>query len=293
MLGRVLLTWGLRDVEGLPQRHTQKQLGTTDRFRPQVEVLARAPGVVAVLKPPGVESLDLLDTFRKQLLREGRPSDLSTVSRLDFMTSGVLVVALGDEASAAAHFVRAQFAGRLVSKLYIGLCSGKPLGPPGTQGDVKGALKEVQEIVAGRIERRTVVSALGREARTHYEVLASFALDPAEPAGDGRGMFSLLHLTPISGRKQQLRAHMASLGRPVVADPIYSPQKFLREVEWCPRMFLHCGRVELMSLDGKLFSGTAPLPLDLVAALAELRLLDRRSAGITRNLKLQWRVRTP
>ena len=63
----------------------------------------------------------------------GRAGELSIVSRLDYPTSGLLPLAVGVE-SPADHWLRAQFAGRLVWKEYVCLCQGPTLGEVGTQG---------------------------------------------------------------------------------------------------------------------------------------------------------------
>ena len=63
----------------------------------------------------------------------GRAGELSIVSRLDYPTSGLLPLAVGVE-SPADHWLRAQFAGRLVWKEYVCLCEGATLGEVGTQG---------------------------------------------------------------------------------------------------------------------------------------------------------------
>ncbi|CAE8717490.1 unnamed protein product [Polarella glacialis] len=90
------------------------------------------------------------------------------VSRLDHPTSGVLPVALGVEGSAAAHWLTAQFSGRLVRKEYVCLCEGPSLGAIGSVGNISTNLY-TQELDGGRTAR-TEVSPEGREALTSYEV---------------------------------------------------------------------------------------------------------------------------
>merc|ERR1711862_716037 len=95
-------------------------------------------------------------------------------------------------------------------------------------------------------------------------------LDASKPAL----MLTLLAAWPHTGRRHQIRAHLASLGCPLVADTAYGADGF-RSVAWCPRMFLHCRRVSLRDLSGAEFTAEAPLPEDLAAVLSQLRLLNR------------------
>lgn len=83
------------------------------------QVLAIAPGVLAFEKPAGIETLEAL-----QLLSSELHQPVTSTSRLDQATSGVIPVALGDENSAAANWLQTQWAARLVSKQYICLCRG-------------------------------------------------------------------------------------------------------------------------------------------------------------------------
>ena len=76
----------------------------------------------------GISTEDFVAQLMAQL-----QEPLSIVSRLDYPTSGVLPLAIGED-SPADHWVRAQFAGRLVRKEYLCLCEGPSLGEVGTRG---------------------------------------------------------------------------------------------------------------------------------------------------------------
>jgi len=84
-----------------------------------------------------------------------------------------------------------------------------------------------------------------------------------------REVYTLLRVKPLTGRTHQIRAHLASIGRPLVSDTTYNPKH--NTTKWCPRMFLHCRRVALQDLNGDLFAPEAPLPDDLVGAMKHLR----------------------
>merc|ERR1712107_567898 len=89
----------------------------------------------------------------------------------------------------------------------------------------------------------SLVSPQGRDSRTRYEVLAKYQSARAElasPCHGGIGM-TLLLVRPVTGRKHQIRAHFASVGRPLAGDSLYN-RALLKEASWCPRVSQHCYR---------------------------------------------------
>lgn len=121
------------------------------------------------------------------------------VHRLDKNTTGVIVVAKTDLAHAR---VARQFEQRQVQKQYLAVVDG-----------VLELQSDWIELPVGRHptvrERYAVRPADGRAARTFYEVSERF---------DG---FTLLRLSPYTGRSHQLRVHMAHLGHSITGDTIY------------------------------------------------------------------------
>ncbi|CAJ1339016.1 unnamed protein product [Effrenium voratum] len=93
---------------------------------------AQSSGVMALEKPPDVETAEAVKTLARRLgLR--RPG---SASRLDRPTSGVLPVALGEDGSGPVRWLQVQFAAKLVEKEYICLCEGETLGQCGAKGSV-------------------------------------------------------------------------------------------------------------------------------------------------------------
>jgi 23S rRNA pseudouridine1911/1915/1917 synthase len=123
------------------------------------------------------------------------------VHRLDKDTSGVLIAAKEPEMLAA---LADQFKRRRASKHYLAL--------------VKGRLPRSQDTIDTGIQRdernrkkfRAAASGEGKQAVTDYRVLRHYA------------HHSFLSLRPRTGRTHQLRVHMASLGCPIVGDPLYA-----------------------------------------------------------------------
>ena len=91
----------------------------------------------------------------------------------------------------------------------------------------------------------------GREAITHYRVLRQ-----------GKG-WSLVACTLETGRTHQIRVHMAHIGHPLVADPLYGGAS----AAGMARQALHAFRLAFAHpVTGEPLAFHAPLPVDLHAA---------------------------
>ncbi len=165
------------------------------------------------------------------------------VHRLDRDTSGVMVVA---RTPAAAATLRAQFQARSVEKRYLALVRGA-LHPP------EGLIDAPIGRHPGQRQRMAVVGG-GREAQTRYRVLLEW------PG------ISWIEAFPRTGRTHQIRVHLASVGHPVVGDPVYG----LLDPR-IGRQALHASRISLdHPLSGERLTFEAPLAADLAAALEGL-----------------------
>ena len=194
--------------------------------------------------PPGAEGYLAFDKEAGQpahgpggLLEEARAAlgaHLHLVHRLDRVTSGVLLLACGEEALRAAHAAWPT----QVTKLYVGLVRGVPSAPEGT---IDLPLLEHR---TGRpwLLERALRAAYGpdRAARLlRGEALPGIPPVPpparcaAHPAGrpastrwrllEVREDDALLELSPGTGRMHQLRVHLAAVGHPLRNDPLYDP----------------------------------------------------------------------
>jgi 23S rRNA pseudouridine1911/1915/1917 synthase len=173
------------------------------------------------------------------------------VHRLDKDTSGLMAVAKSIEAQTS--LVR-QLQARSVRREYLALVAGSPA----TEGEVRAPI--------GRhpVHRtRMAVVQTGKSAATHYRVLRS---------GPG---WSLLECRLETGRTHQIRVHMASIGHPLVGDPVYLPRGVARTLpapaRAFPRQALHATRLALIHPDsGQPCAWHAPLPADVAALLDRL-----------------------
>jgi len=117
----------------------------------------------------------------------------------------------------------------------------------------------------------------GREAVTHYQVVATFGRGP-EPIA------SLLECRLETGRTHQVRVHLASIGTPLIGDPVYGtgfksklrklPQAAQDKIVSFKRQALHAAALSFVHpLTGTLLEFNSPLPDDfamMVDALKEL-----------------------
>ena len=180
------------------------------------------------------------------LLGGGEAERPGIVHRLDKGTSGLLVVARGEEAHAA---LQGQVQRREVERVYLALARGRLSSRTGTIDAPIGR--------ASRQRHRMAVSgAASREARTHFEVIELLTAE------------TYLEARLETGRTHQIRAHFAAIGHPLAGDPTYGGE----EKYGLERQFLHAHRLAFdHPASGERLSFASELPADLAAALAAAR----------------------
>lgn len=127
------------------------------------------------------------------------------VHRLDLETSGTLLVSKGD---GILKDLTAQFRERRVRKEYIALVYGEVEEKEGTIDLPIGPDENSPVPYKRRVNREN-----GRQAQTSFRVMKR-----------GGGL-TLLLLEPFTGRKHQLRVHLAAAGHAVVGDKVYGPDE--------------------------------------------------------------------
>ncbi len=177
------------------------------------------------------------------------------VHRLDRGTSGALVVAKNDLAH---RDLSLQFRAHTVERVYRALVRGVPGRDAGRVDRPVGRHPRDRK-------RMSVRSPVARDARTAWRVSERF------PRSDR----SWLEVRPETGRTHQIRVHLATIGLPIVGDPVYGRKG--RAKDSLDRPALHA---EVLGFrhprSGEDLRFCAPLPADLTRALDGLRKRERR-----------------
>jgi 23S rRNA pseudouridine1911/1915/1917 synthase len=210
-------------LRATPQRGARMPIVHADPF---VVVVDKPRGLLSVSEPPDEDKPSALSVLGGVLRRTGQRDDLFAVHRLDRDTSGLLLVARTKQAGAI--LVKRW---REVEKVYAAVVEGI-LEPPA--GTVDLPLLEDERSLDVRPAPK---DPRARRAVTHYRTLKT---------GGGR---TLVEVKIETGHKHQIRAHLKSLGHPIVGDPRYgSPGERMALHAWM-LSFPHPGRDERLSFE--------------------------------------------
>ena len=159
------------------------------------------------------------------------------VHRLDKDTSGLMLVAKDDATHTA---LSEQLSDRQMEKHYRAIVYGRMKEPEGVIEKPIGRSKTDRKKMA--------VDENGRWAKTEWKALKEF---PDR---------TLLDVHIITGRTHQIRVHMASIGHPVLGDPLYGHKR----MPDAPRLMLHAYSLEFTHpATGERMRFTAPCPFSI------------------------------
>ncbi|MEP1447603.1 MAG: tRNA pseudouridine(65) synthase TruC [Paraglaciecola sp.] len=198
--------------------------------------------IVAINKPAGLlvhrSMLDKHETqFAVQLLRDQIGQHVFPVHRLDRPTSGVLVFALSAD---IARKLSEQFASQLIHKVYLAVVRGHII----EQGIIDYGLKEKLDKIADKMAKQDKPA---KDAVTLFNRLHKFEL-PFAVSRYATARYSLVQLTPTTGRKHQLRRHLAHINHPIVGDTAHGDGKhnsFMRQQFNFRQLALTCKSMRL------------------------------------------------
>jgi len=157
-------------------------------------------------------------------------SEYRLVHRLDRDTSGVMVIAKNLRTAKALAKI---FKERQCCKTYVAVSTGTPRKPI---GEIHYPLLNTK---VGRMEKM-MRNAEGLACQTEYQVIHSFK------------SFTTFEVTPHTGRKHQIRAHLSLINCPILGDVKYGGKKH-------SRLMLHANRINF-ELDDEIYVIEAKLP---------------------------------
>jgi len=198
-----------------------KKRHTADRRLPRgLEILYEDDDILVVNKPAGLLTVATATNKTRtvyhvltEYVRRGNPRSRNRVfivHRLDQWTSGVLLFAKSQPVKE-----RLQDRWQDVEKKYVAVVHGQLAEK---EGVISSYLAENRSFVV----YSTTQAAGGKLARTAYRVLKEGP------------RFSLLEITLLTGRKNQIRVHLADKGHPIAGD-----RKYGKADDGCPRLALH------------------------------------------------------
>lgn len=191
--------------------------------------------ILAVNKPAGLlsEPARDLDAANLRDLARARFGDLRLFHRLDRDTSGVLLLTRPGPIN---RQLTNAFRNRTVEKEYLAV-----VAMPNRLA-AAGVITTRLAPHPQRCDMMQVVERGGQHAMTHYQVIAS------------RAVQQIVRLHPQTGRTHQLRVHLAHLGAPILGDRLYG------DAASAPRLMLHARRVSVALTPDDVRTYTAALP---------------------------------
>lgn len=201
----------------------------------QIDILYQDEHLLLINKPPGLLSLSgknphNLDSVHHRLVQTFPGCTL--VHRLDFGTSGLMVIARNKAMNAA---LCQQFSDRSVTKIYSALLCGH-------LAENEGVIEAAIAKDAALFPRMKICAEQGKPARSRYRVIERGFY----PLNDGTSLpVTRVQLVPETGRTHQLRIHCQHVGHPILGCDLYGG-RLLPGSEQTARLMLHASELHFV-----------------------------------------------
>lgn len=175
-----------------------------------IQILYEDESLLVIDKPSGLLSLSGRNPVNNDSVHYRLVQDYPTanlVHRLDFGTSGVMLVALNKQINA--HLTK-QFEARTVAKEYLATLLGHLT-------DNEGVIDA--SIAKADFPHQKVCAETGKPAQSHYQVLER--LQDIEDGTKNAVNTTKVLFTPLTGRTHQLRVHSREIGHPIIGCDLY------------------------------------------------------------------------
>lgn len=256
--------WALGAVVSALLRHSRGRGFKSLSAHMELKILYEDDNLLAIDKPAGIVVFPektftgktlidyLLEKF-PNLKKVGEPPRYGIIHRLDKNTSGILLIAKNNK---TLSFLQKQFKAKGVIKKYLALVIGNLKTERGSIETLIG--RSPKDRKKQKVYLPYQPGSKGKRAAiTKYQVLKNL-----------KG-YTLIEAIPKTGRKHQIRCHLAYLNHPIAGDKLYGFKN-----QTCPkdlkRQFLHASYLKIKLPDGKIKEFKSDLPEDLKNIIKKL-----------------------
>jgi 23S rRNA pseudouridine1911/1915/1917 synthase len=211
-------------------------------------VVEKKNGLLTVPYNPKSSEMTAYSILKDYVRKESNRNTIHVVHRLDRETSGVLVFAKSPELQ---EYMRTYWKQLVTKRTYLALVEGHL---EKTEGTITSWLTEDQQTA---MVYSSETDNGGQKAITHYKVIKSGEIGE----GDQALPISLVELNLETGRTNQIRVHMQSIGHPVMGDRKYGHGNEFSPVD---RLCLHAQTLEFIHpMTEKKVRFDAPAPKEM------------------------------
>ena len=210
-------------------------------------VVEKKNGLLTVPVKADSKETTVFSILKEYVRKQSHRNTVHVVHRLDRETSGLLVFAKSPELQ---EYMRTYWRQLVTKRSYVALVEGKL---EKNEGKITSWLTEDSRTA---LVSSSPVDNGGQLAITNYKVLKESALQTDE--ADLKTEYSLVELNLETGRTNQIRVHMASMGHPVVGDRKYGHGNESSPID---RLCLHARVLEFIHpMTEKKVRFEAPMP---------------------------------
>ena len=195
-------------------------------------VVNKKPGLITVPSNPDSAETTALSILKAYVKRQHPKNNVFVVHRLDRETSGLLVFARSPQLQ---EYMRTYWRQLVTKRTYVAMAEGEL---PEQKGTITTWLTEDKR---NAMVYSSPVDDGGQKAITHYEVLGTRTFKSGKE--EKEQTVSLLALNLETGRTNQIRVHLASIGHPVVGDRKYGHGNSYSPID---RLCLHARILEFI-----------------------------------------------
>ncbi|MBG3011527.1 RluA family pseudouridine synthase [Proteus faecis] len=204
----------------------------------EIEILYQDEHLILINKPTGLLSLSgknpqNIDSVHYRLVKLF--PECTLVHRLDFGTSGLMVVARNKSINA---LLCQQFSQRTVTKVYNALLCGHI---DENEGIIDAPIAKNPAL----FPRMSICPVNGKPARSRYQVIERFY----HTLEDGTLLpLTRVQFTPETGRTHQLRIHSQFIGHPILGCDLYDEYDggLIKETKRTQRLMLHASELHFI-----------------------------------------------